>query len=92
MNGGKLVFQSSIEAVRENYRRIHVAFPCRPPIEHMTMVGVSSVRVEDHVLSLIATQNVNVIIERARALGAISVQARSIGLRELFLECVKGES
>ena len=92
MHSGRLVLQSSMEDVRENYRRIHAAFPCRPPIEHMTMVGVSNVRVEDHVMSLIATQNVDTILERARALGAISVQARSIGVRELFLECVKRES
>jgi ABC-2 type transport system ATP-binding protein len=92
MHGGRLVLQSSMEDVRENYRRIHAAFPCRPPIEQMTIVGVSNVRVEAHVMSLIATQNVDTILERARSLGAISVQARSIGIRELFLECVKGES
>jgi hypothetical protein len=58
----------------------------------MTIVGVSNVRVEDHVMSFIATQHVDTILERARALGAVSVQARSIGVRELFLESVKGES
>jgi ABC-2 type transport system ATP-binding protein len=60
MNSGQLVFESALEAMRENYRRISFVFPGRAPVESIQQLG--------------------------RALGAISIEAQPISLREVFLE------
>jgi ABC-2 type transport system ATP-binding protein len=89
MNRGQLVFQSPIEEMRENFRRIHFAFPERAPIEQMNVDGVRRLRAEDHVLSLVVCGNVESIIKRGRALGAISVNVQPVSLRETYLESVE---
>jgi ABC-2 type transport system ATP-binding protein len=89
MNHGQLVFQSGIEEMRENYRRMHFAFPERAPIEEMNIEGVQRVSAEDHVLSLVAYGNIQDITNRALSLGAISVNVQPFTLREVFLETVE---
>jgi len=89
MNRGRLVFRSPMEEIRENYRRIHFAFPGRSPTEEMNVDGVFRLRPEGHTLSLVVTGNLESITQRAQSLGAISVDVQPIGLRELFLESVE---
>jgi ABC-2 type transport system ATP-binding protein len=91
MNNGQLVFQNAIEEMRKNYRRIHFSFMGRPPANQMNMDGVESLKVEAHVLSLVANGNLERIAQRGRALGAISIDVQAIGLREVFLEAVNEE-
>ena len=88
MNAGQLVFRSPIEEMRENYRRIHVAFPGRAPVEEMNVEGARWLRAENHVLSLVVNGNAESVTKRAQALGAISVNVQPISLREVFLETV----
>ena len=89
MNRGRLLFQSAMEEMRENCRRIHFAFPGRAPAEEMWVDGVQRLRTEGHVLSVVANGNIQSIAQRGRDLGAISVDAQPISLREVFLECVE---
>jgi len=86
MNRGRLVFESALEEIRENYRRIHFAFPGRAPVQEMNVDGILSLRAEDHTLSLVIKGNVESIKQRGQALGAISIDVQPIGLREVFLE------
>ena len=88
MNRGHLVFQSVIEEMRQNYRRIHIAFPVRAPADKMHIEGVQRVSAEGHALSIVANGNIEYITHHAFALGAISVTAQPITLREVFLENV----
>jgi ABC-2 type transport system ATP-binding protein len=89
MNRGQLVFQSPIEEMRENFRRIHFAFAGRAPIEQMNVDGVRRLRADDHVLSLVVSGDVEGITKRGQALGAISVNVQPISLREVYLESVE---
>ncbi len=77
--------------MRENYRRMHFSFPGSAPVEEMRLADAYDIRTEGHLLSLIAMRGVEDLIQRARALGAISINERPLTLRELFLECVKEE-
>jgi ABC-2 type transport system ATP-binding protein len=86
MNRGRLVLQSAMEEMRENYRRIHFAFPGRAPADEMSVDGVRGLRAEGHVLSVVANGNVESIVHHGQALGALSVNVQPIGLREVFLE------
>jgi len=86
MNRGRLVFESALEEIRENYRRIHFAFPGRAPVQEMNVDGILSLRAEEHMLSLVVDGNVEGIAQRGQALGAISIDVQPIGLREVFLD------
>lgn len=91
MNSGRLVFQAPLEQLRENYRRIQIVFPGRAPIEEMNLEGVRRVRVQGHILSLVSDTNLAGITERAEALGAVSIHAHPVNLREVFLDSVEEE-
>jgi ABC-2 type transport system ATP-binding protein len=86
MNSGQLAFESAMEEMRENYRRISFAFPGRAPAEEMNVDGVRRLRAEGHVLSVVANGNVESIQQLGRTLGAISIEVQPISLREMFLE------
>jgi ABC-2 type transport system ATP-binding protein len=91
MNRGRLVFQSSMEEIRKNYRRIHFSFIGRAPANQMNIDGVESLSAEGHVLSLVANGNLERITQHGCALGAVSVDVRPIGLWEMFLETLSKE-
>jgi ABC-2 type transport system ATP-binding protein len=86
MNRGQLAFQGAMEDIRENYRRVHFAFPGRAPAKEMNVNGVRRLRAEDHVLSVVTDGNIESLLQRRQALGAISVDVQPISLREMFLE------
>src|SRR5258707_322565 len=73
---------------RQNFRRMHFAFPGRPPVDQMTLPGVRKTHVDGHVFSLTAGGHLKEISARASALGAISASIQPVSLRELFLDTV----
>ena len=83
---GRLALNGSLEDLRQNFRRMHFAFPGRAPVEEMSLAGVRKSEADGHVLSLVADSNFEEITGRASALGAISANIQSVNLRELFLE------
>jgi ABC-2 type transport system ATP-binding protein len=91
IKAGRLVFQESLEELRENYRRVHIVFPGRAPGEDMRLDGVRSVRADGHMLSLVIEGNQEAITGRAHSLGAASIEVHPMDLRELFLDRVQEE-
>ena len=85
---GRLALDGSLEDLRQNFRRMHFAFPGRAPVEQMSLAGVRRAQVDGHVLSLVADGAFDEITCRANALGAISATVQPVNLRELFLEIV----
>ncbi len=85
---GRLALDGSLEDLRQNFRRMHFAFPGRAPVEQMYLAGVRRSQVDGHVLSLVADRNFEEITGRANALGAISANVQPVNLHELFLEVV----
>lgn len=91
MNRGRLAFQSSMEHFRAYHRQVHIAFPGRVPVEEMGLTAAERVRVEAHVLSFVVNYDAESIVQRAHALGALSVDVQPRCLREVFLETVERE-
>jgi ABC-2 type transport system ATP-binding protein len=89
LQSGRVVLEGSLEDLRARYRRIHLAFPMRAPVEEMKIDGVRKASSEGHVMSLLADGHHEEITGRAHALGAISVTVQPVSLRELFLESVE---
>ena len=88
INDGRLALDGSLEDLRQNFRRMHFAFPGRAPVDEMSLTGVRKSQADGHVLSLVADSNFEEITGRASVLGAISADVQSVSLRELFLEVV----
>lgn len=86
---GKLVLDAPMDRVKEQYRQIQAVFP--EPVEErdFRVAGVERVRAEGRAVSLVASHNVESIVEHVRMLRAASVDVLPISLKEIFLEKVK---
>ena len=86
---GKLRMNISMEEMRQRCRRITLAFEGDPPDRAFNFPGVRHVRTDGRQTVLLAEENVDALIELARAEGAAQVEVDPVSLRELFLETVK---
>jgi ABC-2 type transport system ATP-binding protein len=86
---GKLVLDAPMDQVKEQYRHIQAVFP--EPVEErdFRVPGIERVRTEGRAVSLLASHNVDLIIEHVRMMRAGSIDVLPISLKEIFLEKVK---
>jgi ABC-2 type transport system ATP-binding protein len=89
---GRLVADTSLEQIRQEYRRITVGFATDPPRLDFPGESIGSVRTDGRQITVVATRNVDAILERVHRLGPASVESTPVSLRELFLATVKEES
>jgi ABC-2 type transport system ATP-binding protein len=89
---GKLVLDAPMDQVKEQYRQIQAVFP--EPVEErdFRVVGIEDVRTEGRTVSLVASHNVDTIIEHVRMLRAGSIDVAPLSLKEIFLGKVKARS
>ena len=88
---GRVVIDGVLDDLRTRYRRILLVFDGEPPRELADFPGVDHVRRRGRTASLLAHEDVETVVDRARELGPVSVEMRPITLKELFLDHVKGE-
>jgi ABC-2 type transport system ATP-binding protein len=86
---GKLLLDITLDELRENYRRVTLGFVSRPHEEEFHMPGVARIHTEGRQLSVLTSRNADDLVQRARSLGAVSVEVTPVSLRELFLETVQ---
>jgi ABC-2 type transport system ATP-binding protein len=89
LHAGRLVLDSSLDNLRESYRRIDAIFPAIPSELNFRLDGVEDCRTRGHQISLLASGNAEAVIDRARDLHATSIEVTPVGLRDIFLEKVK---
>ena len=89
LDKGQLVVDSSLDTMKEEYRRINLVFDGPAPEPELALDGVERVRVEGRTATVFASHNAERIIERARALDARSVDVLPVTLKEIFLESLK---
>lgn len=90
LHRGSLVLDASLEDMRQSYRQIDLVFPSLPDESDVRLAGVESIRASGRQMSVVVSRNAEMIIERAHDLHASSVEVSPIGLREIFLQTVKG--
>lgn len=88
---GRTVLEGGLDDLRESYRRIELVFDGDAPAVHFRSPGVARVERKGRMLTVLASTGAERIIEEARALGSVSAEARSVTLKELFLEIVSRE-
>jgi ABC-2 type transport system ATP-binding protein len=89
---GKLVLDAPMDQVKEQYRQIQAVFP--EPIEErdFRIPGIETVRTEGRTVSLVASHNVEFIVEHVRMLHARSIDVVPLSLKEIFLGKVRARS
>jgi ABC-2 type transport system ATP-binding protein len=86
LHRGSLVLDSSMDEIRRSYRQIDVAFS--HPIDQaaMLMPGVENIQCNGRQMRITVRENAELVMGRAKDLGAVSIESAPVGLREIFLE------
>ncbi len=86
---GKICLDAAMDSVKNEYRHIQVVFPEPVGKCNFEFAGVERVYSEGPVVSLIASRNVEQIVEHVRSMQANSIDVAPLSLKEIFLETVK---
>jgi len=84
---GQLVLDASVDAVKEEFRRIRAVHERPERVDLTAVQGVRRVNVDGRVVSIVATHNVEGIIRHLRNQGS-SVEVLPVTLREVLLESI----
>jgi ABC-2 type transport system ATP-binding protein len=85
---GRSVVEGALDDLKVQYQRLRVVFE-REPIPVSWLPGADHVRQEGRTVSILASRNVEAIVEQARSLPGASVERYPVSLREIFLEHVR---
>jgi ABC-2 type transport system ATP-binding protein len=86
---GKMIVAGSLDDMKVHYQRLQVVFSETVAIPARWADGVESVRQEGRVVSILASRNVDAIVEQARSLPGTAVERYPVTLKEIFLEHVR---
>ncbi|HXE64502.1 MAG TPA: ABC transporter ATP-binding protein [Bryobacteraceae bacterium] len=89
---GRLLKDVSLDDIRQCYRRIDLVFPTQPHERDFRLEGVESVQTSGHQMRILASGNVNEVIERGHAFHASEVDVAPVSLREMFLSTIQENS
>ena len=88
---GQAVIDGELDDLKSDYRRVLLVFEGRPPRELASLPGIDHLGQRGRTASLLAHGDVDALVDRARELKPTSVEVRSVTLKELFLDHVRGE-
>lgn len=88
---GKMIVAGSLDDMKSRYRRLQVVFENSAQMPTPWPGGVESLRQEGRVVSILASHNVEAIIEHARAWPGTAVECFPVTLKEIFLEHVRSD-
>jgi ABC-2 type transport system ATP-binding protein len=86
---GKMIVAGSLDDMKARYQRITVVFGELVQTPARWVDGVESVREEGRMVSLLASHNVEAIVEQARSIPGTAVERFPVTLKEIFLEHVR---
>lgn len=81
---GKLVVSGCLDDLKSQYQRLELVLP-----DAVQPDGVENVRRKSRVVSILASHNVEAIVDQARALPGTALQRFPVTLKEIFLEHVR---
>jgi ABC-2 type transport system ATP-binding protein len=89
---GRIVVEGPLDELKENYRRIHMVFEQEAPEHALAAAGAARFRRDARSLTVFADRDVETIIDQAYLHNAVSVDVAPVTLKEIFLECARGET
>lgn len=91
LDRGSLVLDTSMDELREEYKRVVCGFARTPPKLDFQFRGLISAQTKGRQVSMLVSHNIDSVVEYAHGLGPVSLNVNPVSLRELFLEMVKEE-
>ena len=88
---GRLLVSGALDELQERYRRIQFVFDGEAPNHKFGSPGVERQQRKGRMLAVLASAGVDDIIAEGRVLGATSVEAVRVTLKDIFLETVAAE-
>jgi ABC-2 type transport system ATP-binding protein len=85
---GRVIVSGSLDDLKARYQRLRVVFERTPVVEVRWVEGVEHVQQEGRTVSILASRNIDGIVEQARAMGS-SVEQHPVTLKEIFLDHVR---
>jgi ABC-2 type transport system ATP-binding protein len=82
---GRVVVNDEMDALKASYRRVHVVFDGEAPRD-----AFAGARRDGRTLSILASRDVDDVVEKAKSLRPRSVEVRPVTLHEIFLDASKG--
>lgn len=90
LDKGRLMVDAALDDLRRCYRRIDLVFPSALAEHEFHVAGIEKIHSAGCQVTVLASRNAEAVIERAHDLNAISVEVAPVGLRDIFLETVRG--
>jgi ABC-2 type transport system ATP-binding protein len=87
---GQIVLDCPMEKVKSEYRHVQAVFPAPMDERDFQLTGIERVYSDGRIVSLIASRNVDAIVEQVRAMQGSNIEVAPLSLKEIFLETVKG--
>jgi len=88
---GRTAVSGALDDLRLNYRRIQLVFDDVAPETVFSTPGVTRVRRNGRVLTLLSTADAEQVVHEARALAPASMDVFPVSLKDIFLETVNAE-
>ncbi|MFZ0592808.1 MAG: ABC transporter ATP-binding protein [Bryobacteraceae bacterium] len=86
---GRAIVGDSLDDLKARYRRLHIVFENAPAKPVRWAEGAEHVRQEGRSVSILASRNVEELVEQARTIPGASVEQFPVSLKEIFLEHVR---
>jgi len=87
INRGRVTVAGALDELREQYRRIQFVFDDDAPVAPVFHAkGVERVSRDGRVLTVLASEGADGIVEEARTLRPVSIDVVPVSLKEIFLE------
>ncbi len=86
---GKMMVSGSLDEMKAQYQRLQVVFAESVQTPSRWVDGVENVRQVGRVVSILASRNVDAIVEQARSLPGATVERFPVTLKEIFMEHVR---
>jgi ABC-2 type transport system ATP-binding protein len=86
---GRMIVTGSLDDMKVRYQRLQVVVANSADLPARWPDGVESVRQEGRVVSILASHNVDAIVEQARSIPGAVVERFPVTLKEIFLEHVR---
>ena len=86
---GRTVLEGALDDLKVRYERLQVVFEADSAVPVRWVDGAESVRREGRMVSILASRNVEAILEQARSIPGASVERLPVTLKDIFLEHVR---
>jgi ABC-2 type transport system ATP-binding protein len=86
---GRMIVSGSLDDMKVQYQRLQMVFADHMELPKHWVDGVESVRQEGRVVSILASHNVDAIVDQVRSIPGAVVERFPVTLKEIFLEHVR---